>query len=81
VIAALCNSLEQIQFIVQALLDERGTRQWIVSAAGRSIKIREKGERLIKFILWSKDVVADGLSSQPYMALGLLGHYNAITCM
>jgi hypothetical protein len=67
------NSLEQIQCVVRALLNKREDRQWIIAVAGKSINVRKNGERLIKFILWSKDIIADGLSSQPHMALAWSG--------
>lgn len=67
------TSVDQIQSIVQARLDRREERQWIIAVAGKSIKVREKGERLIKFILWSKDIVASAVSTQPYMALAWSG--------
>jgi hypothetical protein len=70
---ASLNSTEQIRCAIRALLDKREERQWIIAVAGRSINVRENGERLIKFILWSKDIVADGLSSQPHMALAWSG--------
>ena len=70
---ASLDSPEQIQCAVRALLDKREERQWIIAVAGKSVHVRANGERLIKFILWSKDIIADGLSSQPYMALAWSG--------
>lgn len=67
------TSSEQIQSTVKAQLDRREERQWIVAVAGKSVKVRQKGERLLKFILWSKDIVADAVNSQPYMALAWSG--------
>ena len=67
------NSVEQIHCAIRSLLDKREERQWIIAVAGKSINVRATGERLIKFILWSKGIIADGLSSQPHMALAWSG--------
>ncbi|KIX01363.1 uncharacterized protein Z518_09088 [Rhinocladiella mackenziei CBS 650.93] len=66
-------SQEQIKSLVKARLDMRDERQWIITLAAQPVKIRESGERLIKFVLWSKDLVSSALSSQPHMVLAWSG--------
>ena len=67
------SSQEQIKAVVNARLDRRDECQWVVTLAGKPIKIRECGEPLVKFALWSKDLVSDAVSSQPHMALAWSG--------
>lgn len=62
-----------MQSDVKSRLETREERQWIVTLAGKSVHVREVGERLIKFILWSKDIVSSALSSQPHVALAWSG--------
>lgn len=66
-------SQEQTTAVVQERLLSRDEKQWIIKLAGKSIRVREYGERVTKFVLWSKDIVSSALSSQPNMALAWTG--------
>ena len=45
----------------------------IIHLRGKPVKVREQGERILKFILWSKDLVSAATSTQPYAALAWSG--------
>ena len=62
-----------VKCIMEQLLEDREKKQWRVSLLGKDIKIREKTERLAKFLLWSDSVVKNALSAQPYAALAWSG--------
>jgi hypothetical protein len=62
-------SLTQIQDAVKASLDDREARQIIITLAGKSIKIREYGEKLVKFTMWLKDFISSVVSNEPHAAL------------
>ncbi|RMD43598.1 hypothetical protein DV735_g1500, partial [Chaetothyriales sp. CBS 134920] len=67
------TSNEQVQARVQAQLDSRIEDQWVVHVLGKDVRIRKMGEDLIKFLLWSKDLVSSSLTSQPHLALAWSG--------
>jgi hypothetical protein len=67
------TSPTQIQDAVKASLDNREARQIIVTLAGKSIKVREYGEKLVKFTMWSKDLISSAVSTEPHAALAWVG--------
>ena len=66
-------SPELIETIIKSSLLDREADQWVVSLGEKSVKVREQGEKVIKFILWSNDIVSQALSAQPYAALAWSG--------
>ena len=66
-------SPELIETIIKSSLLDRESDQWVVSLGEKSVKVREQGEKVIKFILWSNDIVSQALSAQPYAALAWSG--------
>ena len=66
-------SPELIETIVQSKLQDREAEQWVVDLCKKPVKVREQGEKVIKFIVWSKDIVSGALSAQPYAALAWSG--------
>ena len=66
-------SPEFIQNIVESKLNDHEASQMIIQLQGKPIKVRKQGERVIKFILWSKDLVSAATSTQPYAALAWSG--------
>lgn len=67
------TSEEEITSALEAKLKQRDERQFAVHLAGKSVNIRKCGKKLIKFALWSKDIVSDSLSNQPHLALAWSG--------
>ncbi len=55
------------------LLEERDKKKWRVSLLHKDVEIRKQAEKLAKFLLWSKDIVKDAVSAQPYAALAWSG--------
>lgn len=66
-------SPEIIETIINSNLQDREADQWVINLGKKSVKVREQGEKIIKFILWSKDIVSEALSAQPYAALAWSG--------
>ena len=54
-------------------LDDRENKQWIFSLGKRPIKIREHGEKALRFIAWSNDLVKAAVASEPHAALAWSG--------
>ena len=66
-------SPEVIETIVKSKLEDREASQLVLNLGKQSIKVREQGEKVVKFILISKDIVSQALSAQPYAALAWSG--------
>lgn len=66
-------SPELIESIVKPKLDDREASQLVVRLGREPIKVREQGEKIIKFILWSNDFISAAVSAQPYAALAWSG--------
>lgn len=66
-------SPELIETIIKSNLQDREANQWVINLGKKPVKVREQGEKVIKFILWSKDIVSEALSAQPYAALAWSG--------
>jgi ankyrin repeat domain-containing protein 50 len=58
-----------VECIVEQLLKGREDKQWHLSLLGKNVKIREQGEKLVKFLLWTDPIVKNAVSAQPYAAL------------
>ena len=66
-------SPELIETIINSNLQDREADQWVINLGKKPVKVREQGEKVIKFILWSSDIVSQALSAQPYAALAWSG--------
>ena len=66
-------SPELIETIINSNLQDREADQWVVNLGKKPVKVREQGEKVINFVLWSKDIVSEALSAQPYAALAWSG--------
>ena len=64
--ARICQAIE-------SSLKSREVKQWVVSLGKKAFKIRECGEKVVKFIIWSKDFVAAAVTSEPHAALAWAG--------
>lgn len=73
ILGASSTSPDQITDVIKNHIDKRDERQWVIKLAGKPVKIREFGEKVIKFAAWSKDLVSLALTSQPHMALAWSG--------
>ena len=58
-----------IEAIARERLQDRDTARWVIHLGKQPLEVRKQGERVIKFVLWSKDIVSQSLSAQPYAAL------------
>ena len=58
-----------IEAIIKEKLEHREANRLVVHLGTRPIKVREQGEKIIKFILWSNNFVSAAVSVQPYAAL------------
>lgn len=72
-LAHLSPNPEYIETIVKSKLQEREANQLVINLGERPVKVREQGEKIIKFILWSNGIVSQALSAQPYAALAWSG--------
>ncbi len=64
---------ELINSVVQKRLQAREEKQLVIHLGQKPIKVREQGERVIKFILWSNNFISTAVSAQPYAALAWSG--------
>ena len=63
----------EINNVVKKRLDYFEKKQLMIHLRGKPIKVREQGEKVIRFILWSHDFISTALSAQPYAALAWSG--------
>lgn len=66
-------SPELIEAIIKVKLEDREAKRLVVHLGRQPIKVREHGEKIIKFILWSNDFISAAVSVQPYAALAWSG--------
>lgn len=62
-----------IEAIIEQNLQDNEAKKLVFDLGSKSIKVREQGERLIKFILWSDGFISAAVSAQPYAALAWSG--------
>ena len=62
-----------IETIVKSKLEDREASHLVIKLGQQPVKVREQGEKVIKFILWSNDIISQALSAQPYAALAWSG--------
>ena len=64
---------DQIAQFVQSKLDKRECERLVLNLFGKPVKLREQSEKLVRFILWSKDFVSVVLKSEPHAAIAWAG--------
>jgi N-terminal domain of NWD NACHT-NTPase len=64
---------ERMKQAIKTKLEHRDARQFVISLAGKSVKIREYGEGIAKFVIWSHGIISTAISTQPYAALAWAG--------
>ena len=62
-----------IKIVVDKGLQDREKKQLVIHLGEKPIKVREQGEKVIKFILWSNKFISAAASAQPYAALAWSG--------
>lgn len=66
-------SPELIDAIVKKKLEDREANRLVVRLGEEPIKVREQGEKIIKFIIWSNSFISAAISTQPFAALAWSG--------
>lgn len=66
-------STEIIEAIVKPKLEDREANRLVLRLGREPVKVREQGEKIIKFILWSNNFISAAISAQPYAALAWSG--------
>ena len=64
---------ELIDTVVKKKLEDRENKRLVIRLREKPIKVREQGEKVIRFILWSNNFISTALSAQPYAALAWSG--------
>ncbi|MCJ1466435.1 hypothetical protein MMC07_005054 [Pseudocyphellaria aurata] len=62
-----------IENTIHKKLHDNEAKKLVFSLGSESVKVREQGERIIKFILWSNNFISTAVSAQPYAALAWSG--------
>ena len=66
-------SLDSIVDLTSSKLQDREATQLVIKLGKQPIKVREQGEKVIKFILWAKEIISAATSTQPFAALAWFG--------
>lgn len=64
---------ELLESIIQPKLDDREARRLVLHLGRKPIKVREQGEKILKFILWSNSAISAAVSANPFAALAWSG--------
>ena len=62
-----------INSIVRKRLQTDEENQLVIHLGEKPVNVRQKGEKVIKFILWSNSFISAAVSAQPYAALAWSG--------
>ena len=62
-----------IKIVVDKGLQDREKKRLVIHLGEKPIKLREQGEKVIRFILWSNKFISAAASAQPYAALAWSG--------
>ena len=60
---------QQNGILIDKALREREIKQWTIKLAGKSLKLRELGQKVVSFIDYSKQYLQSTTSSEPHAAL------------
>ena len=67
------QSAEHIHALIDRQLEERQLKQWVITLAGKPLRLREIGDKIIQFIAVSKEMVATTATLDPHAALAWSG--------
>ncbi|RSL95783.1 hypothetical protein CDV31_013754, partial [Fusarium ambrosium] len=67
--ALALRSPDSVRTVVNELVDYRQKKQWQFNAFGQKVAGREQVENLLKFVVWSQEIVKAAVSAQPHLAL------------
>lgn len=62
-----------IETHIRSRLQAREDKQLVIQLGKKPFKVREQGEKVIKFIMWSNTFISAAVSTQPYAALAWSG--------
>ena len=63
----------EIAGLIKAQRGDLDAQRLTLRLRGRSIAIREQGEKIVKFVLWFNSTISSALASQPYASLAWSG--------
>lgn len=63
----------QLRAMVKKAMREHDARRLVLSIGGKSLHVREQGDKIIKFVLWSKDAIGPAVTCEPHAALAYVG--------
>lgn len=66
-------SPERIESIIKPKLEDREAKRLVERLSSEPVKVREQGERVIAFILWSKSFASTAIRAQAFAALAWSG--------
>lgn len=64
---------ERMDSTVKRKLQSREAKRLRLNLAGRSVNVREQGEKIVKFILWSQDIFSPAINQEPHAGLACAG--------
>ena len=62
-----------VRSVLDTLVEEREQKKWRFSVLGSEIVVREQVEKMLKFVMWTDDVVKPAISSEPHASLAWSG--------
>ena len=66
-------TLTEVADSIARRLEEQDSERLRFKLFGRSVNVREQSERIIKFVVWAKDVVGAALKAEPHAAVAWAG--------
>ncbi|KAK1839566.1 nacht and ankyrin domain protein [Colletotrichum chrysophilum] len=58
------------------LVGNHEENQWLLFFLGKDIKVRNRSERMTKFLVWTDNIIKQSLSTQPFAAVHWLAPWN-----
>ena len=62
-----------LEGIIRSRLEKREAKRWMLRLGSHSLKVKEQYENVIRFVLWSDNIISGAVSAQPYLALAWSG--------
>lgn len=66
-------SLEHIRSVIEKKWEDDKIQEFVMKLSSEPARVREQGEKAVKFILWSKPFVLTAVHARPYTALAWSG--------
>ena len=63
----------QLQAVLKSRIEKREAKRWMLQLGSHSLKVKEQYENVIRFVLWSDNIISGAVGSQPYLALAWSG--------